>query len=112
MHNKRKYGNKKVLSDDGQMFDSKREKARYDELTLLQSAGEISNLRRQVKYTLIPSQYNDGKCVERPVTYKADFVYEQNGETIVEDVKGMRTDKYIIKRKLMLYIHGIRIKEV
>lgn len=100
-HNKRLYG-----------FDSKAEKQRSDELTLMEKAGQIQGLQRQVKYTLIPAQYIDGKCVERAVTYKADFVYQENGQTIVEDVKGFKTKEYIIKRKLMLYIHGIKIREV
>ena len=77
----------------------------------MQRAGIISDLRRQVKFELIPSQYKDGKCVYRSVSYIADFVYEQNGETVVEDVKGFKTPEYIIKKKLMLYIHGIIITE-
>ena len=93
-------------------FDSTAEQTRWYELSLLESKGAIQGLQRQVKYTLIPAQYIDGKCVERAVTYKADFVYQENGETIVEDVKGFKTKEYIIKRKLMLYIHGIKIREV
>ena len=81
-------------------------------MRLLERAGEIQDLCAQVKFTLIPTQKQGGKVVERPVTYIADFVYTENGEQVVEDVKGMRTKEYIIKRKLMLYIHGIRIKEV
>lgn len=100
-HNNRSHG-----------FDSKREETRWHELTLLQKTGQIKALERQKRYTLIPAQYINGKCVERAVTYKADFVYIENGETIVEDVKGFKTKDYIIKRKLMLYIHGIRIREV
>lgn len=64
---------------------------------------------------LIPSQYAevDGKrrCIERECTYVADFVYLQDGEIIVEDTKGFRTPEYKIKRKLMLFLKGIRIKE-
>lgn len=76
--------------------------------------GEITDLRRQVKFVLIPSQKDrKGKCLERAVTYWADFVYkDRQGNTVVEDTKGMRTKEYIIKRKLMLYFHGIRIREV
>ena len=79
---------------------------------MLERAKEIQGLELQKEYTLIPSQYIDKRCVERAVKYKADFVYQENGKTIVEDTKGMRTKDYIIKRKLMLYIHGIRIREI
>lgn len=111
---RRKYNNKKVTVD-GITFDSVKEARRYSELILLQMAGEIKDLRRQWKYVLIPSQYAevDGKrkCIERECTYVADFVYLQDGEIIVEDTKGFRTPEYKIKRKLMLKVHGIRIKE-
>ena len=109
----RKYGNRKTVVD-GITFDSKLEARRYSELKLLERAGEITDLQLQVKYTLIPSQKLNGKVVERAVTYTADFVYvlKSSGETVVEDTKGMKTDKYILKRKMMLYFHGIRIKEV
>lgn len=106
-----KYGNKKV-EVNGILFDSKREARRYLDLRAMEIAGQIQNLRLQVKYELLPSQRVDGKVAEREVTYVADFVYEQNGETVVEDSKGHRTKDYILKRKMMLYIHGIRIREV
>ena len=122
-----KYGNKKVTID-GITFDSKKEARRYTELTLLERAGQISNLRRQVKFVVIPAQYEavarygkngqalaSGKvCVERECAYIADFVYIDNetGQKVVEDTKGMRTKDYIIKRKLMLHKYGIKIKEV
>ena len=107
-----KYGNKKV-EVDGIVFDSKREARRYLELTLLEKAGEIRNLERQVKFELIPSQRIDGKVVERSCDYVADFTYyDKDGRYVVEDTKGMKTKDYIIKRKLMLYIHKIRIREV
>ena len=106
-----KYHNTKVKIN-GEIFDSKKEAARWQELLLLQRPGKISHLNRQVTYTLIPSQYIDGKCVERSVKYVADFVYHQGGQLVVEDTKGMKTDAYIIKRKLMLSAYGIRIKEV
>lgn len=103
-------------------FDSKKEYKRYCELLLLERAGEITELRRQVKCVLIPSQYEPdiigkrggvkrGKLIEREVSYIADFVYFQNGKMVVEDTKGFRTPDYIMKRKMMLYFHGIRIKE-
>jgi hypothetical protein len=98
---------------------------RYLELLALEMAGEIKDLRRQVKYILIPAQrepdtigkrggVHKGKLLEKEVAYFADFVYTDNGsgEEIVEDTKGMKTKEYIIKRKLMLYIHHIKIKEV
>lgn len=114
-----KYGSKKI-EIDGIVFDSKKEAKRFQELSLMEASGAIQNLQRQVKYVLIPSQY-DGwydkgkfkkKCVERECTYIADFVYEQDGKRIVEDTKGFRTKDYIIKRKLMLHVHGIKIKEI
>lgn len=117
-----KYHNRKVTID-GITFDSKKEANRYQELKLLQASGEISGLLLQVKYILIPPQYEPntigkrggvkkGKMIERECSYIADFVYQEKGETVVEDTKGMRTKDYIIKRKLMLWVHGIRIKEV
>lgn len=107
-----KYNSKKTVVD-GQKFDSKKEARRYQELLLLEKAGEIKNLSRQVKFVLIPSQRDEnGKVVERECSYKADFVYEEDGKTVVEDVKGFRTKEYIIKRKLMMWRYGIRIREV
>lgn len=117
-----KYHNRKVTID-GITFDSKKEAHRYQELKLLEKAGEISGLRLQEKYILIPAQHEPdtvgkrggikkGKLIERECSYIADFVYQENGEIVVEDTKGMRTKDYIIKRKLMLWVHGIRIREV
>lgn len=103
---KNKYGAKKVTAPDGQKFDSQKEYHRYCVLKLLQRAGKISDLQRQVKFELIPKQ--DG---ESAVSYVADFTYYQNGEFIVEDVKGYKTDVYRLKKKLLLWVHGIRIKE-
>lgn len=111
-YNWTKYNNKKITVD-GQIFDSKKEANRYKELRLLEKAGEIKDLSRQVKFVLIPSQRDEnGKVVERECSYKADFTYEEGIKTVVEDVKGYRTKEYIIKRKLMLYQYGIRIREV
>lgn len=121
-----KYNSKKTIID-GISFDSRKEAKRYQELKLLEKSGEISDLRLQVEYVLIPSQYEDTgetykkginkgkpktKLVERSVSYFADFVYKENGQTVVEDTKGVRTKEYIIKRKLMLLMHGIRIREI
>ena len=106
------------------VFDSKKEYRRYLELKAMEEAEQISDLRRQVKYVLIPAQREPdtigkrggkikGKLIERECSYIADFVYKDNqGNTIVEDTKGMRTTEYVIKRKLMLYLKNIRIKEV
>ena len=105
-----KYNNKKIQLD-GMTFDSKKEARRYQDLKLLERAGVIRNLQRQVKFILIPSQKINGKVVERECSYKADFVYQENDKTIVEDTKGFRTADYIIKRKLMLQVHGIKIIE-
>lgn len=108
-----KYHNKQTTFN-GIEFDSKKEAQRYAELLLLQRAGEITDLQRQKKFLLIPSQRIDGKVVERECAYYADFVYyeKRSGNLVVEDTKGMRTKDYIIKRKLMLQIYGIQIKEV
>lgn len=107
-----KYNNKKVVRN-GRKFDSKHEAGRYKELQLLERAGKISKLKCQVPYLLIPAQYDEHhRCIERSCKYIADFVYWQDGKLVVEDAKGLKTDVYRIKRKLMLQIYGIRIKEV
>lgn len=107
-----KYHSKKITIDN-QTFDSMKEFGRWKDLQRLLGAGVITDLKRQVKFELIPNQKNEfGKVIERPVTYVADFVYTKNGKQIVEDVKGFKTKEYVIKRKLMLYVHGIRIHEV
>lgn len=106
-----KYHNRKTTVD-GITFDSLKEARRYSELKLLERAGVISDLQRQVKYELIPAQRVEGKVVERACNYVADFVYNENEKTIVEDTKGYRTADYIIKRKLMLWVHGIKIREI
>ena len=112
-----KYRSKKTTID-GITFDSKKEATRYKELRIMERAGLISGLRLQVAYELIPAQYappakgrKKGKLIERPCTYKADFVYMCDGKKVVEDVKGLKTKEYIIKRKLMLFRYGIRILE-
>lgn len=90
---------------------SKKEAKRYQELYLMLGHGVILNLREQVRYELIPAQYVDGKCVERAIVYIADFTYDDATGFVVEDCKGYRTPIYRIKKKLMLFRHGIRIKE-
>lgn len=122
-----KYGSRKQTVS-GITFDSRKEAQRFQELRLLERAGEIFDLRLQVKYVLIPTQREasletyksgpnkgrrkPGKVLEHECAYIADFVYTRGGETIVEDTKGFRTEVYKIKRKLMLERYGIRIKEV
>lgn len=92
-----KYHNRKTEG-----FDSIREKSRYRELQLMERAGMISGLERQVRFELIPAHYDEhGKCDERSCSYIADFTYWRDGKFVVEDCKGMKTDVYIIKRKLM-----------
>jgi hypothetical protein len=116
-----KYHAKKITKD-GMTFDSMKEYRRWNELVLLQKAGRIQDLDRQVKFVLIPAQYEPdtigvrggvkrGKLLEREISYMADFVYTQDGKRVVEDSKGFRTTDYKMKRKMMLYFHGIRIKE-
>lgn len=128
-----KYHNKKTYTSDGILHDSQHEATRWAELLLLQRAGKIRDLERQVRFELVPAYFEEvytgefyqrgarkGEpkkervCVEKSVVYVADFAYIDNdtGEKVVEDAKGERTKEYVIKRKLMLYLKGIRIKEV
>ena len=117
-----KYNSRKAVVD-GITFDSGREAERYAQLKLLQKAGKISGLSLQVRFDLLPAQYAEtcgefytkgpkkgqpkrGKCIEKAVTYVADFVYCENGRMIVEDAKGGRTKDYIIKRKLFRWRYG------
>ena len=114
----------------GIKFDSLKECRRYSELRLLEQSGKIKDLELQKAYELIPAQYDEstevytkglhkgepkpGRLLERAVVYRADFVYTdcETGKQVVEDTKGMRTPEYILKRKMMLYIHHIKIKEI
>lgn len=116
-----KYYNTKCIID-GVKFDSIKEAERYRQLQLLQRAGKISELQRQVRFELIPAQYEEtgelyksgprkgqpkpGRCIEHAVAYVADFVYTESGRLIVEDTKGIRTKDYIIKRKLFKQLYG------
>jgi hypothetical protein len=120
---KNKYGNRKttrIVDGKPVVFDSEHEAQRYFELRILQRAGKIRKLDRQVWFTLIPMQKDEnGKTIEQSAKYCADFTYYERHEKsgsgwryVVEDAKGMRTQSYILKRKLMLYTHGIRIREV
>lgn len=128
VRSKSKYNNKKIVVN-GITFDSQKEAMRYSQLKLIEKTGQISELKLQVPFELIPNQYEtverfsksgkrlkDGlKLVERGVTYVADFTYRDGENIVVEDVKSKATRKkesYIIKRKLMRYLKGIAIKEV
>lgn len=122
-----KYGNRKTMVD-GITFDSKKEANRFRELQFLERAGKITALQRQVKYVLIPTQrefsneiykkgahqghFKPGKVLEKECSYIADFAYIQDGAYVVEDTKGVRTEAYKIKRKLMLERYGIKVREV
>ena len=116
-----KYGNRKVKIC-GITFDSKAEGERFLELKSREKHGEIENLRLQVPFELIPTQrepdsigvrggIKKGKVIHKAITYVADFVYTEDGEEIVEDCKGMRTEVYKIKRKLFYYRYGKNIVE-
>lgn len=127
MYRRNKYHNRQVQRD-GQVFDSVKEYRRWCDLQLLKKAGKVKNIMRQVPYVLIPEQREPdiigprggkkkGKVIEKKVAYWADFVYDEklpdgSWTVVVEDVKGMRTKEYVIKRKLMLYTYGIRIREI
>ena len=102
-------------------YDSKKEAKRAAELRLMEQAGEISDLHEQVRYELLPPfRDENGKVIERDVSYVADFVYTvtATGERVVEDVKGYRNPSsapyrvFVLKRKMMLHRYGIRVKEV
>lgn len=124
--NTRKYGNRKV-EVDGILFDSVREAKRYTILKAMQDEGTISDLKRQVKFVLIPAQYREitkygrngnrlkpkKECIFRECAYIADFVYQdKDGNKVVEDTKGFRTTDYQIKKKLMYFLNGITIQEI
>ena len=115
--NHNKYHNSTIIID-GERFQSKKEARRYSELMIMQRVGMIHGLKRQKKYVLIPAQREPGKkgkVIERECSYYADFsYYDKDGVEVVEDVKSpaTRTKDYIIKRKLLLQVYGIRITEV
>lgn len=122
MRSRSKYHSRKVTVD-GVTFDSQKEYRRFRELCLLEKAGQITDLQRQVKFVLIPAQYEPdtigkrggrkrGKLIERECSYIADFTYTEDGKQVVEDTKGYKTTEYIIKRKMMLHKYGIRINEI
>lgn len=96
-----KYNNKKTQVDM-YVFDSVLEAKRYRQLALLQRAGEISNLKLQVPFLLQDSFRKNGKTY-RKIEYIADFVYEEKGQTVVEDTKGIKTEVFKMKQKLFEY---------
>lgn len=107
-----KFGARKVTDPiTGDVFDSQKEYRQWCVLRLLERAGKITDLQRQVKFELIPKQNGERAC-----NYVADFTYLQDGKTVVEDTKGYKKgaayDLFVIKRKLMLYVHGIKVKEI
>jgi hypothetical protein len=116
-----KYRNKKVTRN-GITYDSVKEANRHAVLKMLERSGKISDLQRQVKFVLIPAQYEPdtigpkggvkrGKLLERECSYIADFTYHEDGNLVVEDSKGYKTPEYKIKKKLLLWTKGIHIKE-
>lgn len=110
---KSKYGNQKVTTADGLTFDSKAEYRRWCELNVLVRAGEITDLKRQVPFDLVPAQVSPDGTKLRPVAYVADFTYrDKAGRLVVEDPKGASTAEWIIKKKLMLHVHGIWVREI
>lgn len=124
MMTRRKYGNRKVVIGE-ESYASKGEYQRWLFLKDAEARGEITDLRKQVSFELLPTQYADTvvhmktkdkvvrRVAERPVNYVADYVYRKgDGSLVVEDYKGFPDDKYPIKRKMMLYFHGIAIREV
>jgi len=108
---KQKFGNEKVKDGD-MVFDSKAEHRRWPHLKIRQRLGEISDLQRQVPFELIPRLEKPSGGHERPTVYLADYTYRENGELVVEDVKGAVTPEFRLKRKLMLFRHGIEIREI
>jgi hypothetical protein len=108
-----KYRNEKVIVD-GVVYDSKKEANKAEELEYLEKAGKIKNLERQKKFVLQEAFRINGHKI-REIAYVADFVYEEDGKLVVVDVKSPITRKnpvYKLKKKMMLYVHGIEIKEV
>lgn len=106
-----KYGAVKTQVN-GITFDSKREAARYVELLALLQAGDISDLRLQPSFEIVPALVLDGKK-QRPLVYRADFYYQDHlGNDIYEDVKGHRTREYVLKRRLVKHVYGVEVREV
>lgn len=130
MKKRPKYGNHKVTYM-GHTFDSEGEMARFIFLSNRAKEGEISELKTQVEFLLIPPQYKTEikhlktkdkevqRLIERPCSYRADFTYMRDGKLVVEDFKGVsrgrfstQTPDFKIKKKLLLYVHGIEVEIV
>ena len=108
-----KYGNKKSVAADGTQFDSRAEHRRWVHLCHLQAAGLISGLRRQVAYELVKSvKFNDASRAKPAIRYIADFVYVEKGAEVIEDVKGVLTPEFKIKRHLMKALLGMEVRVV
>lgn len=108
-----KYGNKKTVTPDGVKFDSRAEARRWGHLCMQLRAGEISDLRRQVPYELVPAvKYSDASRVKQAIRYVADFVYVEKGVEVIEDVKGMLTPEFKLKRHLMKALLGLEVRLV
>jgi hypothetical protein len=99
-----KFGNT-IIRADNLVFRSKLEYRRYRELKLMISAGAITDLEIQPRFSLDVAGVHI--C-----TYVADYAYKQDNERVVEDCKGMRTLLYRAKKALMLAVHGIRVREI
>lgn len=101
---------------DGLTFDSAKESRRWAELRLLERAGRITELQRQVPYELAPSvKFQESRRAQPPLRLVVDFQYKENGALVLEDVKGgeaTRTDAFRIKRHLLLHLHGLHIRIV
>ena len=105
-----KYGNKRVTVD-GIRFDSIREANRWQELKLMERAGAVRDLQRQVSFELIPSQRVNGRQL-KPIQYIADFSYlDERGNRVIEDSKGVQTPVYRIKKRMLLWLYGIEVLE-
>lgn len=108
-----KYSNKKATAADGEKFDSLAELHRWSHLKMLQRAGHIAGLRRQVAFELVPSVKFAGAARARPaIRYVADFVYTEGGMEVVEDVKGVETPEFKLKRHLFKALHGREVRIV
>lgn len=106
-----KYGNKKVITADGTKFDSLAELNRWAHLNMLQRGGHISDLRRQVVFEMVPSVKFAGAARARPaIRYIADFVYVEQGVEVIEDVKGVETPEFKLKRHLMKALLGLEVR--
>ena len=107
-----KFHNRRVTVD-GITFDSMGEAGWWGNLRLLERAGEITGLERQVAFTLVEGEEGPDGGKLRPVKYVADFVFtDRDGKRHVQDFKGVRTAVYKLKKRLMWHVHGISIEEV